>query len=268
MSTKSLWFLKDIVFQYGLNRPKTYAKHYHSLITLLECAPNDLTERLNRPKRKNKISSKRQVVELSLEEASSAILASLESSDYPYDYVLDMILRYYGVQGAIVDFIVERNCFNLFINDYEQYFCRTNGYVYIGNQSLHLKFLGRQIGQYVEDGLQGCHGPGGVLDNRKRTLALGSASLNSSHIIHVRADPTIPPGVTLVKNRWLANISLNGEMFYLYSYPTKEEASTCYKSVEVKRDEILSLLTDMNDKQERVNLVKSYATNPNPPVYS
>ena len=165
-------------------------------------------------------------------------------------------------------FIVERNCFNLFINDYEQYFCRTNGYVYIGNQSLHLKVLGREIGQYVEDGLQGCHGPGGVLDNRKRTLALGSASLNSSHIIHVRADPTIPPGVTLVKNRWLANISLNGEMFYLYSYPTKEEASTCYKSVQAKRDEILSLLTDMNDKQERVNLVKSYATNPNPPVYS
>jgi hypothetical protein len=57
-------------------------------------------------------------------------------------------------------------------------------------------------------------------------------------------------------------------MFYLYSYPTKEEASTCYKSVQAKRDEILSLLTDMNDKQERVNLVQSYATNPNPPVYS
>ncbi len=38
--------------------------------------------------------------------------------------------------------------------------------------------------------------------------------------------------------------------------------------VQAKREEILPLLADMNDKQERVNLVKSYVSNPNPAVYT
>ena len=146
-------YAKEIVFEYGLNRPKTYAKHYQSLKTLLACAPIDLKERLSRPKKKYKVSSKKQVIELSLEEASAAILASIEVSGYPYDYILDMIVRYFGPKGAILDFIVERNC--LFIKDYDRTISLKNGYIYIGKERLHLKVLGREIGQYELDGLHG-----------------------------------------------------------------------------------------------------------------
>jgi hypothetical protein len=81
-------YAKEIVFQYGLTRPDKYSQHYESLETLLKCAPTDLTARLNAPKRVRSVSSKKKLVEITLLEATTAIWATLEAADTPFDIIL------------------------------------------------------------------------------------------------------------------------------------------------------------------------------------
>ncbi len=81
--------------------------------------------------------------------------ATLEAADTPFDEALDVILRYYGVNGKILEFVVERDCYQGFIKQYTTHFRLNGKYVMMGQERLHLKVLGREIGQYEVDGLQG-----------------------------------------------------------------------------------------------------------------
>ena len=177
-------YAKEIVFKYGLNRPEQFSKFYESLETLLNCAPLNLDYRIDRPSSKKAV-PKNTLEEVSLIEASGVFCATLESSDALFDDSIDMILRYTGEFGKMIEFIVERSCYNLFIKTYQGHFRMKEKYVIMGNQGIHLRVLGRQIGDYEIDGLQGCHGLGGTLDNRMRTLVLASASTNRSHILAI-----------------------------------------------------------------------------------
>ena len=161
-------------------------------------------------------------------------------------------MRYVGARGLIVDFLVERKCYLEFVRNFSGHFSIGHNYIRLNADSLHIKVFGRMIGQNARDGLQVCHGKGGTLDNRKRTLVLGSRSLNLSHILRSRADDSIPVGVTRsppsCKNfPWLAQINIGGSHFYLYMYSTCEEAMSCYQSVQSKREEILVLFGDITD---------------------
>jgi hypothetical protein len=113
----------------------------------------------------------------------------------------------------------------------------------------------------------GCHGLGGTLDNRERTLTLGSASLNRSHILFKRADPTIPTDVRFYaarKRPYLASITFFGRPYYLFDYVTKEEASRCYQSVQSKRDDILSLWQVDDNISQQTKLLRGFVSNPAP----
>ena len=57
------------------------------------------------------------------------------------------------------------------------------GYLYIGNLGIQRMVLGLGIGDFVKNGLQGCHkvlGLFGKWDNRKRVLKAGSAADNTA----------------------------------------------------------------------------------------
>jgi hypothetical protein len=79
---------------------------------------------------------------------------------------------------------------------------------------MHNLALGRSRGEYKKDGQQGCHGKGGILDNRvitledstldERTLTLGSATVNASHKNQTRASTASTyPGVHPEGKNWI-----------------------------------------------------------------
>jgi hypothetical protein len=107
-------------------------------------------------------------------------------------------------------------------------------------------------------------GPGGTLDNRKRTLILASASTNRSHIYVKRADASIPVGVYYYPKLslpYLAQISFDGHHYSLYFYKTKEEASECYQDVQSQRDKVLNGLRKMTSIVDKYRYIRSFVIN-------
>ena len=111
---------------------------------------------------------------------------------------------------------------------------------------MHNLALGRSRGDFKNDGLQGCHGVGGILDNRvitlddgtldPRCLTLGSASVNSSHINRKRATTVSEyPGVYPSGDNWWSQIRFDGTDYFLGTFPTEIDAANAYAWVQSSR---------------------------------
>lgn len=141
---------KADVFKYGLNRPEKYLKHYSSIESLLKCAPAGLEERSNRVKAQY-VSRGSSLVEISLEDASPEIWTSLESAEEPFDEEIDMVFQYHGLNGKIIESLVERACWVLWICGFQGTIFMVGPYIKMGNQSIQGRVLGRQVGDYEKD---------------------------------------------------------------------------------------------------------------------
>jgi hypothetical protein len=121
---------------------------------------------------------------------------------------------------------------------------------------MHNLALGRARGDFEKDGLQGCRGVGGILDNRVITLetwlfqseprcfALGTASVNGSHINRKGATTvTAYPDVVPSGQNWTSNISFDGRRYHLGTFPTEVDAVDAFACVQAARRTLESRLS-------------------------
>ena len=100
---------------------------------------------------------------------------------------------------------------------------------------MHNLALGRSRGEYKKDGQQGCHGKGGILDNRVITLEdstlderLGSASVSASHKDQTRALRFLLILECILKVR----IGLDGNEYRLGTFTSEIKAANAYAWVQ------------------------------------
>jgi hypothetical protein len=247
-----------LIFQYGLVRPAKFVKlgYYKNISTLISHAQDWKKDKskANRLGKKDKPRERFQLV--SLEDASQAIKESLNvPGNAPFDPETQVIFAYIGkkklTDGSILrhERIVNKEFYEDVILNYEGGVgVDQDGYLmfYDGLGMMHNLALCRSRGDYKKDGLQGCHGVGGILDNRvitlddltldPRCLTLGSASVNSSHINRKRATTVSAyPGVTLSGDNWYGSIRFDGTNYYLGSFSIEVDASNAYAWVQSDR---------------------------------
>ena len=192
-----------LIFQYGLVRPTKFVKlgYYKDISTLISHA-GDWTKSKKGRKIGSLEKTQRERFQLvSLEDASQPIKESLNvPGNAPFNLETQVIFAYVGKKkhpdGSILrhERIVNKEFYEEVVLNFEGgVSIDQDGYLKFNNLGrMHSVALSRSRGDYKKDGLQGCHGVGGILDNRvitlddltldPRCLTLGSASVNSSHI--------------------------------------------------------------------------------------
>ena len=127
---------------------------------------------------------------------------------------------------------------------------------------MHSVALSRSRGDYKKDGLQGCHGVGGILDNRvitlddltldPRCLTLGSASVNSSHINRKKWESKSDyPGVYISGKKWCSQIGFDGSLYSLGTYSTAVDSANAYAWVQADRRTIETRLVKVPKDAEK-----------------
>jgi len=127
---------------------------------------------------------------------------------------------------------------------------------------MHSLALSRSRGDYKKDGLQGCHGVGGILDNRvitlddktldPRCLTLGSASVNSSHINRKKEESkSYYPGVYPSGEKWCSQIGFDGSVYSLGTHSTEVDAANAYAWVQADRRTIETRLVKVPKDVEK-----------------
>ncbi|KAJ3087410.1 hypothetical protein HK100_008372 [Physocladia obscura] len=209
-------YAKQFIFDYGLNRPAEYIHRYQSLKSLIAYT---------------------HLKTIPLVESSEDVKAAIKASQVPFDSNLDVIVFYKGMHGSSTQFIVEKTCYETLLRDFTQSIRLTSGYVRIGNEQLHLMVLGRKVGEKDKDGLEGCHGPGGKSDNRKRVLRLGSSGSNTADI--KRKSKHGYTGVSFVLGKyWEAVIRISGHQFRLGRFKKAPAAGLAHQKVNSHRSDI------------------------------
>ena len=187
----------ETIFLHGLNRPPGYEHLYDSPQTLIDRAalPEYQTRSYSKPTGKRKGRSAQYTVFHSMqafleddrvsEELSDSILGNRtlgRPKCEPFSEGQDCIVLYEGARGKKIAVVLEQNDFPL-LKDRRGLHIKTDGDVQFidgDKESLHQTIMGYAEGKLVS------HGPGKVLDNRRRTLRHASWSEISSN----RGNPT------------------------------------------------------------------------------
>ena len=263
-------YFREFIFNHSMHKPAEYAVHYTSVETLLARAP----EYAKRPQKPQKPRESKNIYEAfrTLDEASKALtgeqmktITEILKTDgvTPFDPALDCIVRYTGslkkVQHVL---LMEYAC-------YEQHLKKTrpamstnsNGYLQIkladGSNYIHNVVLGRPLGQKARDGLDGGHGYGKTLDNRKRTMEPQKPSVNMSQRGGAN-DKSVPGvvGVTRTKyGKFKAQIGTffeRADTVYLGTYTTAEEASDVFQFADANKAELAEACKDLKDPATEV----------------
>lgn len=184
--------VREYLFKHAMWRPKEYEDRYASVEKMLEFA--DMYE-----PRKQKKSSKRESKNTyivyreiaaaleALPEAHAATIKELFAMPgvVPFDAAIDAIVYYVGAKGKQIIFVVNYDFYEKNMAVLKPMMSTNQSghlqFVFDGKQTfLHLKVMGREVGQSQIDGLCGGHGAGKVLDNRERVLKPLTRAENSS----------------------------------------------------------------------------------------
>jgi len=93
----------------------------------------------------------------------------------PFDSEKDSVIEYYG-KTLKFQFITENEDFVTHLKDKKLDISKdVYGYVNVNKKGFHRTVLGLNKGQHAQ---KACHGPGGHLDNRKRTLRIDTHAGN------------------------------------------------------------------------------------------
>ena len=237
-----------LIFQYGLVRPAKFVKlgYYESIGTLISHAGDWEKGKSNRLGKKDKPRERFQLV--LVEGASQPIKQSLNvPGNAPFDPETQVIFAYIGKKrlsdGTILrhERIVNKEFYEGGVSVHQDGYLKFND---LG--MMHNLALGRSRGDYKADGLQGCHGVGGIRDNRVITLAdgtldprcltLGSASVNSSHINRKKEESKSDyPGVKPSGEKWYGSIRFDGFDYNLGTYSDEVDSANAYAWVQSDR---------------------------------
>ena len=126
-----------------------------------------------------------------------------------------------------------------------------------GLNYIHTVVLGRPLGQKARDGLEGGHGWGKTLDNRKRTLVPQTKSVNLSY--RGGSDDKSVPGVVgvyrLKNGTFKAQIGSffeRADKVNLGSYETAEEASAVREFAVANKKALVEACKDLENRAAEV----------------
>ena len=253
---------RDYLLKYGLLIPSKFASSYSDVSTLLACA----TDR-QKAKVSNKV--KKQQTKTSVEKVAYKDLTEEEKDVHDHELEVsgvalneyECIVRYVGSRKTGIWWMAKDDFDNIF-QDFNGELQIDDCYVNYLGLMLHLIILGRDKGQGDHDGLVGRHYRDVKMDNRKRTLLMGTHADNQVD----KKDGDLPMGVRLLLSgnyQAFINFRLNlTESFYvtLGTYKDIETASKAFQSVYVQKAKITAELEKMDptDRNTRTKHAQSY----------
>ena len=246
-----------LIFQYGLVRPfKFVEKGWYKDINTLISHAGDWTKSKSGRKIGSLEKTKRERFELvSLKDASQPIKDSLNvPGNAPFNPKRDVIFAYIGkkklADGSILrhERIVTKEFYKKDVLPYEgRVGVDRDGYLMFNSLGMmHNLALGRSRGDFKKDHLEGCHGVGGILDNRvitldddtldPRCLTLGPSTVNTSHInCKKEGSKSEYPGAQPSGQKWTSKIRFDGSDYFLGTFPTEIDAANAYAWVQSSR---------------------------------
>jgi len=251
---------RDYLFEHAMHRPEAFEEYYTDIPTLL-------SREILAIKRSRKKTGSKSVYNTfsTLDDFySSGISDKLKNvirdiflavNITPFDSSLDYVVYTKGGMGKERVFLIMRECYERLILPDKYAMGESHGYLqlYDPQQQLHVAVMDRHK---VNDGLLVRHGPGGHLDNRKRTLLPGTPSENmGDRGIENQSSQYL--GVYKIndhtrKNPWRARISLeNGDAIYIGSFETEDEAGRIAAFAQDNRDILKEATTGMEPTQAR-----------------
>ena len=226
---------RDYLFEHAMHRPEAFEEYYTDIPTLL--SREILVKKQSR--KKNGSKSVYNTFSTLDDFYSSGISDKLKNvirdiflavNITPFDPSLDCVVYFQGSMGKEIVFLIMRECYERLILPHKYGLSITKGgYLSLPvpkpSRSLHVAIMDRHN---ANDELVVRHGPGGPLDNRKRTLRVGTPSENMGDI-GIENQTSQYLGVNYQRGHktkpWYARISLkNGEAIHLGYFETEDEA--------------------------------------------
>jgi hypothetical protein len=182
---------QKIIFNYGLTKPDSFKEYYFSMECLLERAKLYQRSIKRKPKvKQNNIyltfSTEKDLKNSDIEEAlKEKIFSTIKNSGTMLDKNLDFIVYFKGVRGAQYIFLLEKECYEKYFLEKPSLNCNQKGYIICSSMrsTVHVVVMDR-IGKGASDKLHVMHGLGGLLDNRKRLLRVGTVNENNRDVSH------------------------------------------------------------------------------------
>jgi hypothetical protein len=261
-------YFRQFIFEHSMHKPAAYAEHYGSVEALMARA-SKYTKEARKPQ-KPRVSKNKYEVFRTLDEAHKKltdeqmkiITAILDTAGVvPFDAAIDCIVLYTGSFGKKLIQLLEYACYKKHLEPTKPAMKTMDKYLQVkltdGINFMHNVVLGRPLGQKARDGLEGGHGWGKTLDNRKRTLAPETRIENNSG--RGQADDKSVPGVvgvTRTKNgtfhAQIGSFFERANKVYLGTYATVDEASAVYQFAAANKKALVALCKDMEDRNAEV----------------
>jgi hypothetical protein len=261
-------YFRQFIFEHSMHKPADYAEHYGSVETLLARASKYAKTARKPPK--PRVSKNKYEVFQTLDEARKKltdeqmkiITAILDTTGVvPFDAAIDCIVLYIGSAGKQLIQLMEYACYKKHLETTKPRMGTKGKYLQVkladGSNYMHNVVLGRPLGQKARDGLEGGHGSGKTLDNRKRILAPQTKSVNLSD--RGKTDNKSVPGivgVTRLKNGTFQSQTRSFfermDTVYLGTYATVDEASAVYQFAVANKEALVALCKDMENRNAEV----------------
>jgi hypothetical protein len=256
-----LW-ARSYMLKYGLLIPSKFASSYKDVSTLLACATDRQKAKVSNKVKKQKTKTTVDIVDyIDLTKEEKDIHDNEQEVSGITLNEDECIVRYVGITKTAIWWMTQDDFENIFEN-YNGELNIDEGYVRYLGQMLHLIVLGRSKGQGDHDGKVGRHYNDVKMDNRRRTLLMGSNGENDMD----KKDGDLPMGVRLCQSgNYQAKIDFRlnlTEHFTvgLGTYKDVETASKAFQSVYSQKTKISAELDlmDPTDRKARIKHVQSY----------
>jgi|688.fasta_scaffold01415_42 hypothetical protein len=267
--------VRQYLLEHAMWRPLGYEKRYSSVEKMLSYAKMyEPRERKKPAKResKNTYFAYRDL-DAAMEALPAAHAATIKqlfamTGIVPFDAAIDAIVFYVGYFGLQLVFVINYDFYakHMMLSKPRMKITKS-GYLEIdfaGKLSfLHLKVMGRDVGQSQKDGLCGGHGAGKVLDNRARVLKPLTPGENCSDKGNVllQSAPGVP-GVSWHKalGKWEARIGSllkRADCIFLGYDDNQAVAASWYAFANANKKEFKTICATLPDVKTRNNYVRA-----------
>jgi hypothetical protein len=270
--------MREYLLKHAMWKPKEYEERYSSVEKILSYVktyePRKQKKAATRESNNTYIAYRKIAAAMeALPDAHSKTIKDLFAIQgiMPFDDAIDAIVYYVGAQGKEIVFVVEHDFYVINMEVSKPMMCTTlpskGGHLSItidGKLSLlHLKVMGREVGQSQKDGLRGGHGAGKVLDNRARVLNPLTAGENSSDRGNVLLQSA--PGIVGVswakrEGKWKAQIQSflkRGDKIHLGCDDDKAVAASWYTFASTNKTEFKTRCATLPDVKTRNKYVRA-----------